>query len=379
MDPAGWFEVTPESVSRHIADRMPYDLVVDGTCGVGGNAIQFAMTSRRVIGVDIDNARLLDASHNAAIYGVQDRIDFVCDDFAHFALTYEGPPIDAVFLSPPWGGPAHLDCDHFSFKHVPCPDIVKLFSAAATVSKRVVLYLPRHQDLNEIVLVASANGFGACEVEKVFFQYPTPHLKLVCVYFSPEAAALPLPVAGGSKKKVGPTGKETRKALGSTVTGAGRASGLSGLPPLAGPIIRALYCRLHYLGRFVVAAAVVADRAGCQASRNAQALAEPISSGHCHPLQRRRAAIAFTKAIAPSSSQQSRGEGEDGAKLTAFLLWLLGEVPLRDVARIVEESIQAFPDSNSCARLEELLKKQLPEVHHSLLSSRKAAALRGIT
>ena len=38
--PGAWFEVTPESVARHIADRLQYDRVVDGTCGVGGNAIQ---------------------------------------------------------------------------------------------------------------------------------------------------------------------------------------------------------------------------------------------------------------------------------------------------------------------------------------------------
>lgn len=32
--------MTPESVARHIADRLQYERVVDGTCGVGGNAIQ---------------------------------------------------------------------------------------------------------------------------------------------------------------------------------------------------------------------------------------------------------------------------------------------------------------------------------------------------
>ena len=43
--------------------------------------------------------------HNAGIYGVAERISFVHDDFAHFAEHYTGPTIDAVFLSPPWGGP----------------------------------------------------------------------------------------------------------------------------------------------------------------------------------------------------------------------------------------------------------------------------------
>lgn len=96
-------------IGRQGACRMPYDVVVDGTCGVGGNAIQFAMTSSRVIAVDVDAQRLSDAAHNAGIYGVRSRMQFVCDDFVHFAESYAGPPVDAVFLSPPWGGPGHLE------------------------------------------------------------------------------------------------------------------------------------------------------------------------------------------------------------------------------------------------------------------------------
>lgn len=39
-----WFSVTPEKVAAHAAERCRCDLIVDGFCGVGGNAIQFAMT-----------------------------------------------------------------------------------------------------------------------------------------------------------------------------------------------------------------------------------------------------------------------------------------------------------------------------------------------
>ena len=34
------FSVTPEKIAEHIADRCRCDLIVDGFCGVGGNAIQ---------------------------------------------------------------------------------------------------------------------------------------------------------------------------------------------------------------------------------------------------------------------------------------------------------------------------------------------------
>lgn len=43
----GWFSATPENIASHIAARCRCDLIVDGFCGVGGNAIQFAMTCQR--------------------------------------------------------------------------------------------------------------------------------------------------------------------------------------------------------------------------------------------------------------------------------------------------------------------------------------------
>lgn len=48
----GWFSVTPERIAEHIALRVdqsfcPAQLVIDAFCGVGGNAIQFALTGKR--------------------------------------------------------------------------------------------------------------------------------------------------------------------------------------------------------------------------------------------------------------------------------------------------------------------------------------------
>lgn len=443
MDPAAWFEVTPESVARHIADRMRYDLVVDGTCGVGGNAIQFALSSRRVIAVDTMAERLKDAAHNARIYGVEDRIEFVCDDFAHFAETYSGPQIDAVFLSPPWGGPAHLDAEHFALKDVECPDIIRLFAAAATVSKRVALYLPRHADLHEMVLLAAAHGFAAVEVEKVFFEYPTPHLKLCVIYFTPEAASKPPPAMKSSKKKVGPTGRAIGKA--DLVEGRSTAiakpvsyepscsmpSGLLGLPPLAGPLFRALYCRFHYVGKYAVAAALAFDRtqaegsssssrghgrpavkpkSACMSSQAPEGRLAPMPGrqGFCHPALRTPLASALCKAFAVASGSVS-GSAAAEQELITCLAWLLAEVPIDDLVRLAVEaepkvvaspvSVDLPPRSSTAGehavamdgadigtvssatdtwgfQLIQLVKQQLPEVHRRMLDWRKAAALK---
>ena len=53
------------------------------------------------------------AKHNAAVYGVEDRIEFVLGDFFHVAKDLRA---DAVFLSPPWGGPEYLKEPVFKLK-----------------------------------------------------------------------------------------------------------------------------------------------------------------------------------------------------------------------------------------------------------------------
>jgi trimethylguanosine synthase len=97
QDLEGWYSVTPEVIAEHLADRCQCDVVVDAFCGVGGNAIQFAMTcfqgmymliqfcqfnaltisNSPVIAIDIDPVRLNCARKNAEIYGVADRIEFI--------------------------------------------------------------------------------------------------------------------------------------------------------------------------------------------------------------------------------------------------------------------------------------------------------------
>jgi trimethylguanosine synthase len=104
----GWYSVTPERIAYHIAQRCATDVVVDAFCGVGGNAIQFAMTCHHVIAIDHDATRLACARHNAKVYEVDNRIDFICGDVYDVLRTIQA---DVVFLSPPWGGPEYLSHD----------------------------------------------------------------------------------------------------------------------------------------------------------------------------------------------------------------------------------------------------------------------------
>lgn len=62
--------------------------------------------SKKVIAIDIDPIKLECARHNAKIYGVQDRIEFLLGNVFDILPTLES--VDVVFMSPPWGGKLSL-------------------------------------------------------------------------------------------------------------------------------------------------------------------------------------------------------------------------------------------------------------------------------
>lgn len=237
MDTKSWFEVTPEKIARHIADRMSEcRTICDATAGVGGNAIQFALTPKtRVICVDVDAERLDKCKHNAKVYGVNQVMKFQVGDFTEIPST----PVDAVFISPPWGGPSHLDNSYFSLKDVSCCDIVKMFGRATQWSKNVVIYLPRHTDLHELAVLAAHYGYYSFEVEKIYFPYPVRHLKLIVVYFGPIFAnGSPFPTRRKLQCKPSPI-----------------CSLLNALP-YAGPLHRSIYAR-GIIGRYLLGAPIL--------------------------------------------------------------------------------------------------------------------------
>ena len=85
-DAQGLFSVTPEAIAHYVANSCSCDVIVDGFCGIGGNAIRFATTCKRVIAIDIDPTKIEYAKHNARVYDVHDKIEFIVGDFFKFAL-----------------------------------------------------------------------------------------------------------------------------------------------------------------------------------------------------------------------------------------------------------------------------------------------------
>ncbi|XP_050126884.1 uncharacterized protein LOC126603904 isoform X4 [Malus sylvestris] len=184
MDEEGWFSVTPELLARHHAERCGSDVIIDCFSGVGGNSIQFAQISKHVIAIDIDPTKIDYAQRNAAIYGVDDRIDFITGDFFRLAPKLKA---DTVFLSPPWGGPGYAKVETYDMKTMLKPhDGYFLFNIAKEVASRIVMFLPRNVDINQLAEIAlSGSRPWSLEVEKNFLN---GKLKGITAYFSDMAS-----------------------------------------------------------------------------------------------------------------------------------------------------------------------------------------------
>ncbi|KAL6594069.1 hypothetical protein ACP70R_048970 [Stipagrostis hirtigluma subsp. patula] len=179
MDEEGWFSVTPEPIAKHHASRVGSGIVIDCFTGVGGNAIQFATKCRHVIAVDIDPQKIDCAQHNASVYGANDRIDFIIGDFIRLAPHLKG---ETAFMSPPWGGPDYAKVEIYDMKAMlkPC-DGYSLFKLGTKIASRVVMFLPRNIDLNQLAdMSLSVDPPWKVEVEKNFLN---GKLKAITAYF----------------------------------------------------------------------------------------------------------------------------------------------------------------------------------------------------
>lgn len=101
-----------------------------------------------VIAIDIDPKKIQLAKHNATIYKVADRIEFIVGDFFKIAPSLKA---DVVFLSPPWGGPNYLEQKSTSLRNIVEPHGGKyLFQTSKLISNHIAFYLPRNTNVHEV-------------------------------------------------------------------------------------------------------------------------------------------------------------------------------------------------------------------------------------
>jgi trimethylguanosine synthase len=153
----GWYSVTPEEISVHVAKRCACNVIIDAFCGVGGNAIHFAKTCNFVIAVDLDPIRLACARHNASIYGVEHKIEFVLGSYLDVIPRANA---DVVFLAPPWGGPDYVHADVFDIDTMIPLHGSKLYQQTRAITPNICYQLPKNCDKKKVAQLARLGAIG---------------------------------------------------------------------------------------------------------------------------------------------------------------------------------------------------------------------------
>lgn len=176
-----WYSVTPEALAIFIA-RLVKELlpdarkILDVCCGGGGNAIQFAHYFPSVGAVDIQPNNLQCTIHNAAIYGVLDRIWTHLGDWNELSDLENGTDwipygikmekkremFDFVFCSPPWGGPLYKKSGEFDLQQMKPFNLETLCGQMRQFSNNFGFLLPRQLNLDQIRDVTEKLGLGLC-------------------------------------------------------------------------------------------------------------------------------------------------------------------------------------------------------------------------
>jgi len=190
MDPVGWYSVCPESLAEHIAERFyktlgPNALVLDGMGGVGGNVIQFAKKFHITFCVDLSMERLILAKHNAAVYGVDQKVEFIRADYTNLAPHWR--TIDAINLSPPWGGPKYAR-KNFDIDADMEPSCYQLHELSLRLTPNICYQLPKNSNIDQLKdLARMIQVKNPLENSKKFFEYEDAYihdqLKMVVIYF----------------------------------------------------------------------------------------------------------------------------------------------------------------------------------------------------
>jgi hypothetical protein len=153
LDAEGRFSLTPESLALAIGREAGGRDVLDLTAGCGGNTIGFARAGSRVIAVDRDEDRLQLAEHNARVYGVADRVRFVCGD-AIEALAVTNAAI--VMLDPPWGEAWDRRCVSIA----DLPLLERALTAPRSLGSQLWLKLPPSFDTTALPGATTRAWFG---------------------------------------------------------------------------------------------------------------------------------------------------------------------------------------------------------------------------
>ena len=106
--------------------------------------------------------------NNCKVYHCKHNIKFIHSDFLKMKNKIKA---DYIFLSPPWGGTEYKNSEIYSIKKFMYPDITEIIRISLNVADKILFFLPRNLDLDELFDLCSTvkNEIKEKSGENLFF------------------------------------------------------------------------------------------------------------------------------------------------------------------------------------------------------------------
>jgi len=129
--------------------------------------------------------RILLAKHNATIYGVEQKIEFIRADYTNLAPNWR--TIDAISLAPPWGGPQYSRTK-FDINNDMDLSCSSLHEISLPLTKNICYQLPKNSNIDQLKDLARMIQIKyPLEYSKKILEYENAYvhdrLKMVIIYF----------------------------------------------------------------------------------------------------------------------------------------------------------------------------------------------------
>lgn len=108
----------------------------------------------RVIVIDIDFVKIVFVCNNVEVYGIVDKIEFICGDFLLLVVCLK---VDVVFFSLFWGGLDYVIVEIFDIRMMMFFDGFEIFRFFKKIINNIVYFFLRNVDIDQVVFLV---GFG---------------------------------------------------------------------------------------------------------------------------------------------------------------------------------------------------------------------------
>ena len=108
------------------------------------------------LNIEIEATKSEFARHNATIYGVDQKIQFISKDILDLKLEdIQYPPdrpskMDVFYMSPPWGGIGYNLLEEYKLDYL-YPDFTQVLAKALHFSRNLIIFLPKNTSINELI------------------------------------------------------------------------------------------------------------------------------------------------------------------------------------------------------------------------------------